>query len=306
MCSVYLLSRNNHQFIRLSGLLLQGCLGYRLFGWCFGVFGHRCCSQCEISLHGTGRDRLWKWRWSLKLFCRSLRLLSVIKVVRSVEVVEVVVVVRVMMMTWKRRKKWVFGNAIFSVGRFQILKPQIGTRLNSILNGKASHICIANGNRFLICKHENEVWNIFGGKLAWGPVAIVCDDPNFQGRGGPSSGDIFHATPNVDHSQYFVRTDVKVLLSRSSLFNSKVASNADMKMYRKTDEAVHVNNTGGLIWISDWNALQHPVASASLVVVYSDYMLTSRSQKIQCDAYTFTTSDLENLPCHRYASHTKA
>ncbi|GJT93161.1 gypsy type transposase [Tanacetum coccineum] len=61
----------------------------------------------------------------------------------------------------------------------------------------------------------------------------------------------------------------------------------------------HVNNTGGLIWISDWNALQHPVASASLVVVYSDYMLTSRSQKIQCDAYTFTTSDLENLPCHR-------
>ena len=32
------------------------------------------------------------------------------------------------------------------------------------------------------------MWNVFGGKLAWGPEAIVRDDPNFQGRGNPSSG----------------------------------------------------------------------------------------------------------------------
>lgn len=32
------------------------------------------------------------------------------------------------------------------------------------------------------------MWNVFGGKLSWGPEAIVCDDPNFQGRGNPSSG----------------------------------------------------------------------------------------------------------------------
>ncbi|XP_027349646.1 uncharacterized protein LOC113861187 isoform X3 [Abrus precatorius] len=55
----------------------------------------------------------------------------------------------------------------------------------------------------------NGVWNIFGGKLAWGPEAIVCDDPNFEGRGNPSSGDIFHAAPNIDHSQDFVRKDIK-------------------------------------------------------------------------------------------------
>ncbi|CAN6470238.1 unnamed protein product [Victoria cruziana] len=59
----------------------------------------------------------------------------------------------------------------------------------------------------------NGVWNIFGGKLAWGPEAIVCDDPNFQGRGNPSSGDIFHAAPNIDHSQEFVRKDIKVWLN---------------------------------------------------------------------------------------------
>ncbi|XP_050227688.1 uncharacterized protein LOC126677215 isoform X2 [Mercurialis annua] len=66
------------------------------------------------------------------------------------------------------------------------------------------------------CAHKqssNGVWNIFGGKLAWGPEAIVCDDPNFQGRGNPSSGDIFHAAPNIDHSQEFVRKDVKEWLN---------------------------------------------------------------------------------------------
>lgn len=59
----------------------------------------------------------------------------------------------------------------------------------------------------------NGIWNIFGGKLAWGPEAIVCDDPNFQGRGNPSSGDIFHAAPNIDHSQSFVRKDIKEWLN---------------------------------------------------------------------------------------------
>ncbi|XP_022997780.1 uncharacterized protein LOC111492635 [Cucurbita maxima] len=66
------------------------------------------------------------------------------------------------------------------------------------------------------CAHKqspNGVWNIFGGKLAWGPEAIVCDDPNFQGRGNPKSGDIFHAAPNIDHSQDFVRKDIKEWLN---------------------------------------------------------------------------------------------
>nr|GLL39160.1 uncharacterized protein LOC109189197 [Ipomoea trifida] len=66
------------------------------------------------------------------------------------------------------------------------------------------------------CAHKqspNGVWNIFGGKLAWGPEAIVCDDPNFQGRGNPSSGDVFHAAPNIDHSQDFVRKDIKEWLN---------------------------------------------------------------------------------------------
>ncbi|KAG0557919.1 hypothetical protein KC19_11G166400 [Ceratodon purpureus] len=54
----------------------------------------------------------------------------------------------------------------------------------------------------------NGVWNRFGGKLAWGPEAIVRDDPNFQGQGNPKCGDFFHAAPNIDHSQDFVRKDI--------------------------------------------------------------------------------------------------
>ena len=35
------------------------------------------------------------------------------------------------------------------------------------------------------------------------------DDPNFRGRGNRSSGDIFSAAPNIDHSQDFVKADIK-------------------------------------------------------------------------------------------------
>lgn len=32
---------------------------------------------------------------------------------------------------------------------------------------------------------------------------------HLQGRGNKSSGDNFHAAPNIDHSQEFVRNDIK-------------------------------------------------------------------------------------------------
>lgn len=37
-------------------------------------------------------------------------------------------------------------------------------------------------------QNKDGIWNIFGGKLDWGPEAIVRDDPNFHGKGNPSSG----------------------------------------------------------------------------------------------------------------------
>ncbi|XP_015689737.2 alpha-amylase 3, chloroplastic [Oryza brachyantha] len=58
-------------------------------------------------------------------------------------------------------------------------------------------------------QNKNGVWNIFGGRLNWDDQAVVADDPHFQGRGNKSSGDNFHAAPNIDHSQEFVRNDLK-------------------------------------------------------------------------------------------------
>ncbi|XP_021722967.1 alpha-amylase 3, chloroplastic-like [Chenopodium quinoa] len=58
-------------------------------------------------------------------------------------------------------------------------------------------------------KNQNGIWNIFGGRLNWDDRAVVADDPHFQGRGNKSSGDNFHAAPNIDHSQDFVRNDLK-------------------------------------------------------------------------------------------------
>ncbi|XP_072993431.1 alpha-amylase 3, chloroplastic [Typha latifolia] len=69
---------------------------------------------------------------------------------------------------------------------------------DAVLNHRCAHF-----------KNQNGIWNIFGGRLNWDDRAIVADDPHFQGRGNKSSGDNFHAAPNIDHSQDFVRKDIK-------------------------------------------------------------------------------------------------
>jgi hypothetical protein len=52
------------------------------------------------------------------------------------------------------------------------------------------------------------LWNQYTGKLNWDARAIVSDDPHFGGKGNASSGDFFHAAPNIDHSQDFVKRDI--------------------------------------------------------------------------------------------------
>ncbi|KAJ4972658.1 hypothetical protein NE237_005832 [Protea cynaroides] len=77
---------------------------------------------------------------------------------------------------------------------------QVGIKVlgDVVLNHRCAHY-----------QNHNGVWNIFGGKLSWDDRAVVGDDPHFQGRGNKSSGDHFHAAPNIDHSQDFVRKDLK-------------------------------------------------------------------------------------------------
>lgn len=100
----------------------------------------------------------------------------------------------------------------------------------------------------------------------------------------------------------------QVLLSRLSFFDAKGASgNTGLENYRKSAVAVMCSllpkspyattsrTDGGLIWVSEWNALQHPVASAFLAALYSDYMLTSQTPKITCGDHSFKPSDLRKF-----------
>ncbi|KAF5449701.1 hypothetical protein F2P56_030118 [Juglans regia] len=74
----------------------------------------------------------------------------------------------------------------------------IKTLGDAVLNHRCAHY-----------QNQNGVWNIFGGHIKWDDRAVVADDPHFQGKGNKSSGDNFHAAPNIDHSQDFVRKDLR-------------------------------------------------------------------------------------------------
>ncbi|XP_021831014.1 endoglucanase 10 [Prunus avium] len=100
----------------------------------------------------------------------------------------------------------------------------------------------------------------------------------------------------------------QVLLSRLSFFGGKDTSgNSGLQKYRKTAEAVMCGllpnsptattsrTENGLIWVSEWNALQHPVSSAFLAALYSDYMLTSRTSKLECDGDSYKASDIRKF-----------
>ena len=53
-------------------------------------------------------------------------------------------------------------------------------------------------------------WNRWDNtKMAWDERAICRDNPDFGGQGSHKAGDDFTAAPNIDHSQDFVRDDLK-------------------------------------------------------------------------------------------------
>ncbi|GKD67091.1 endoglucanase 2-like protein [Tanacetum coccineum] len=99
-----------------------------------------------------------------------------------------------------------------------------------------------------------------------------------------------------------------VLLSRVSFFGPEDASDMEnINEYRKTAEAIMCNllpnspsatssrTKGGLIWVSKWHALQQPVASAFLALLFSDYMLSSKISTLECDSESFSPSDLREF-----------
>lgn len=103
---------------------------------------------------------------------------------------------------------------------YYCLESRYGTKdeLKACINALHENGVLVLGDAVLNhrCAHfqdDKGIWNRFGGKLAWDARAIVSDDPNFHGQGHRSDGDFFHAAPNVDHSQAFVKADLEDWMS---------------------------------------------------------------------------------------------
>nr|ABA97969.1 Glycosyl hydrolase family 9 protein, expressed [Oryza sativa Japonica Group] len=106
-----------------------------------------------------------------------------------------------------------------------------------------------------------------------------------------------------------VLLEFQVLLSRVSFFASQgsdVAQDDVLGMYKQTADAVMCillpdsetaafTTKGGLLYVAEWNSLQHPVASAFLAAVYSDYMQSSRKTELTCSGQGFSPSDLRKF-----------
>lgn len=103
---------------------------------------------------------------------------------------------------------------------------------------------------------------------------------------------------------------LQVLLSRINIFGSEDVSeteNLGLQMYRRTAESIMCGllpdsptatssrTDSGLIWIVKWNSLQHPVASAFLAVLYSDYMITSGTETFYCSGKSYQPHDLRKF-----------
>jgi alpha-amylase len=55
-------------------------------------------------------------------------------------------------------------------------------------------------------------WNQYTGKIAWDARAVTCENPDFGGKGARGTGEDYLPAPNIDHTQDFVREDLKTWL----------------------------------------------------------------------------------------------
>ncbi|KAL3723745.1 hypothetical protein ACJRO7_035850 [Eucalyptus globulus] len=103
---------------------------------------------------------------------------------------------------------------------------------------------------------------------------------------------------------------VQVLLSRVDFFGASevpITENLALQMYRETAEmmmcsllpdsptATSSRTESGLIWVTEWNSLLHPVGSAFLAILYSDYMLTSGTEALFCSERSYTPGNLRDF-----------
>lgn len=103
---------------------------------------------------------------------------------------------------------------------------------------------------------------------------------------------------------------VQVLLSRYQLLQAQGGSSLTtigLTKYRNTADALMCallpdsptatksRTDGGLIWVIEWNSIQHAVNSALLALIYSDYLFTAKSSGLSCSGQAFPPQDLRSF-----------
>ncbi|KAM0970264.1 hypothetical protein ACFX13_018630 [Malus domestica] len=153
----------------------------------------------------------------------------------------------------------------------------------------------------------------YGDELLWAATWLyhATEDPTYFKYATEQNGPAF---ANWGSPSWFSWDDkhaaTQVLMSRISFFGTKdmsSAENIDLQEYRETAEvfmcsllpdsptATSSRTSSGLIWVIKWNCLQHAVASAFLAILYSDYMLTSKTEILYCDGKSYNPVDLRKF-----------
>ena len=76
-------------------------------------------------------------------------------------------------------------------------------------NGICPVADIVINHRCAEAQDEQGRWNIYTGRMAWDQRAITTDNPEFGGQGNHGTGEDYGPAPNIDHTQDWVRRDLK-------------------------------------------------------------------------------------------------
>lgn len=60
--------------------------------------------------------------------------------------------------------------------------------------------------------------------------------------------------------------------------------------------------SGGLVWIQEWNSLQHSLGASFLATLYSHYMDATQKTQISCNATRITANDLRKFAASQVGS----
>jgi hypothetical protein len=53
--------------------------------------------------------------------------------------------------------------------------------------------------------------------------------------------------------------------------------------------------SGGLLWIQEWNSLQHSVGASFIATLYSNYLYATQKTQVSCNETRITADDIRKF-----------